>query len=82
MDDYKIDSVFVHVSLSELQDKILEMEDRSRRNNIRVDGKTEEKEGTWEECEKIALETLRENLEIEDVAIRSTHRVKPYQNKK
>ena len=45
--DYQIDPDFVNDSLSELQDKISETEDRSRRNNIRVDGVTEEKGETW-----------------------------------
>ena len=51
--DFQIDPDYVNDSLSELQDKISEMEDRSRRNNIRVDGVTEEKGETWEDCEKI-----------------------------
>ena len=43
MYDYQIDSDYVNDSLSELQDKISELEGRSRRNNIQVDGATEEK---------------------------------------
>ena len=38
MYDHQIDSDYVDDSLSELQDKISEMEDRSHRNNILVDG--------------------------------------------
>ena len=40
---YQIDPDYVSDSLSGLQDKISEMQDRSRRNNIRVDGVTKEK---------------------------------------
>ena len=58
------------------------MEDRSRRNNIRVDGVTEEKLETWEDCENKVLEVLRDKLEIEDMTIERAHGVKPYQNKK
>ena len=58
------------------------MEDRSRRNNMGVDGVTEEKGETWEDCEKKVLEILRDKLEIEDVTIECAHRVKPYQNRK
>ena len=43
MYDYQIDPDYVNDSLSELQEKISEMEDRFRRNNIPVDGVTEEK---------------------------------------
>ena len=54
----------------------------SRRNNIRVDGVTEEKGETREDCEEKLLEILRDKLETEDVTIERVHRVKPYQNKK
>ena len=44
MYDHQIDSDYVDDSLSELQDKISEMEDRSHRNNILVDGFLKKKE--------------------------------------
>ena len=55
---YQIDPDYVNDSLSELKEKISEMEDRSCRNNIRVDGVTEEKGVTWEDCENKVLEIL------------------------
>ena len=67
MYDYQIDPDYVNDSLSELQEKISEMEDRSRRNNIRVDGVTEEKGETWEDCEKKVLEILREEVYNGDI---------------
>ena len=48
--DYQTDPDNVSDSLSELQEKISQMEDGSRRNNVRVDGVTEEKGETWEDC--------------------------------
>ena len=48
MHGYQIDLSYVNDNLSELEDKISEMEYRSRRNNIRVDGVTEEKGEMWE----------------------------------
>ena len=45
------------------------MEDRSCRNNILLDGVTEEKGETWEDCEKKVLEILTDKLEIEDATI-------------
>ena len=66
---YQIDSDYVNDGLSELQDKIYEMEDRSCRNNILLDGVTEEKGETWEYCEKKVLEILTDKLEIEDATI-------------
>ena len=44
---YRISRDYVNDSLSEMQDNISKMEDRSRRNNIRVRGVTEEKGETW-----------------------------------
>ena len=69
MYDYQIDPDYVTDRLSELQEKISEMEDRSRRNNIGVDGVTEEKGATWEDYENKVLEILRDKIEIGDVAI-------------
>ena len=82
MHGYQIDPDYANDSLSELEDKISNTEDRSRRNDIRVDGVTEEKGKTCEDCEKIILEILSDILEIDDVKIERAHRVKPYQNKK
>ena len=82
MYDYQINPDYVNDSLLELQEKISEMQDRSRRSNIRVDGVTEEKGETWEDCENKVLEILRDKPEIEDVTIERAHRGKSYQNKK
>ena len=62
MCDCQIDPDYVINSLPVLQDKISEIEDRSSRNNIRVDGVTKEKRETWEDCEKKVLEILRDKM--------------------
>ena len=80
--DYQIEPDYVNDILLELQDKISKMEDRSRWNNIGVDGVTEEKGETWEDCENKFLKILKDKLEIENVTIERAHRIKPYQNKK
>ena len=49
MYDHQIDPDYVNDSRSESQDKISELEGRSHRNKIRVDGVTEEKRETWED---------------------------------
>ena len=79
--NYQIDPDYVNYSLLEIQDKISEIEDRSRRNNVRVDGITEEKGETWEDCKNKVLEILKDKLEIENVIIERAHSVKPCQNK-
>ena len=47
--------------------KLIELEDRSRRNNLRVDGIMQEPNETWEECEKRIQDLIKEELEITDV---------------
>ena len=50
-----------------LEEKISELEDRSRRNNLQFSGFTEKAEGaeTWEESENLIRDFLEENLEME-----------------
>ena len=40
------------LNADEVSAKLLELEDRSLRNNLRIDGIKEEPNGTWEACEK------------------------------
>ena len=44
MYDYQLDSAFI-------EDKLIDLEDRWRRNNLRVDGIKERPNETWEDCE-------------------------------
>ena len=39
--------------------KIVELEDRSRRNNLRIDGITEKENNTWDECEQEVHHSLK-----------------------
>ena len=62
----------------QLEEKSSELEDRSRRNNLRFSGFTEKAEGaeTWEESENLIPENIERNLEIEskDITIERAHR--------
>ena len=40
------------LNADEVSAKLIELEDRSRRNNLRIDGIKEEPNKTWEACEK------------------------------
>ena len=40
------------LNADEVSAKLVELEDRSRRNNLRIDGIKEEPNKTWEACEK------------------------------
>ena len=73
---YQIGPNYFNDSRSELQDKISQMKGRSHRNNIRVDGVTDEKRKTCKDCKKKVLEILKDELETEDLTIERAHRVK------
>ena len=68
--DYQIDPDYI-------QYKLVELEDRSRRNNIRID-RIEEAEGeTWEISETKATKAFKEKLGIEkEIIIERVHRTK------
>ena len=46
--------------------KLIELEDRSRRNNIRIDGIEEEQYETWDRCEEKIQKVIKDKLGIED----------------
>ena len=79
---YQVDPDHVNDSLADIRDKLTELEDRSRRNNIRIDGIAEEPGETWEECERKVHRLLSEELDINDVVIERAHRVKAYSHEK
>ena len=60
------------------EEKISELEDRSRGNNLRFSGFTEKAAGaeTWEESENLIREFIEENLEMEskDITIETAHK--------
>ena len=62
----------------QLEEKISELEDRSRRNNLRFSGFTEKAEGaeTWEESENLIREFIETNLEMGSkyITIERAHR--------
>ena len=58
-----------------LQEKIVDLENRSRRNNLRVDGITEHANETWQVCEEKIKELLKNKLKLkEDIKIERAHR--------
>ena len=55
--------------------KINDLENLSRRNNIRVDGVPESPKETWEQSEEKVKKILKEKLKIEeDISIETAHR--------
>ena len=45
-----------------VEQKLIDLEDRSRRNNLKVDGTAETPRETWEDCEEKLQEVLQEKL--------------------
>ena len=60
-----------------MTNKLIELEDRSRRNNIRIDGIEEEQYETWDRCEEKVQKVIKDKLGIEDeVEIDHCYRMK------
>ena len=67
-----------HVSkkvIDHISQKLVEIEDRSRRNNIRIDGIPESYKESWDDCEKKVQNVFTNRLGIENVEIERAHRV-------
>ena len=68
--EWQLDPEYVH-------NKLVELEDRSRRNNLRIDGIKEKVGESWEDCEAEVEKLFREKLDIEDkIIIERAHRTK------
>ena len=66
-----------------VMEKLIELEDRSRSNNLRIDGIPEVSHETWEMCEDEVKELIRSKLEINDeIEIDRCHRMGKRQDKK
>ena len=61
--------------MAEKSEKLRDMKDRSRRNNLRIDGLNDVKNETLEKIKQILKSMIQGNLEIEDVNIKRAHRV-------
>ena len=59
-----------------IYNKLVDLEDRSRRCNLRIDGVTEKKGETWEQCEEEIQNIFKEKLGIKNINIERAHRSK------
>ena len=51
--------------IEELKDKLNDLENRSRRNNLRIDGIIEEENESWSQTEKKLQEIIKDQLQFE-----------------
>ena len=58
---------------NELKEKIRNLEDRSRRDNLRVDGIPKYVEESWNDIEKLLKYTLREKLGVNKIQLERAH---------
>ena len=56
--------------------KLIDLEDRSRRNNLRTDDISESRNETWEEYEEEIQKVFNEKLSVKNIQIERAHRSK------
>ena len=59
----------------QLCERLRDLEDRSRRDNVRIDGIAELENETWEQTEEILHNLFKEKLELENISVERAHRV-------
>ena len=74
VEEVKLDEITEYF-FTKTKKKLADLEDRSRRNNLRFDGFQEKTNETWEESESIVTDFVKEKLGIqEDTLIERAHR--------
>ena len=58
-----------------LNNNVRILEDRSRRNNLKIDGIKEMDKETWDDCEDRIKEVLKSNLKLDGIEIERAHRL-------
>ena len=59
----------------QLCERLRDLEDRSRRDNLRIDGIAEVENETWEQTEEILQNLFKEKLPLENISVERAHRV-------
>ena len=59
----------------QLCERLRDLEDRSRRDNLRIDGIAEVENETWEQTEEILQNLFKEKLQLENISVERAHRV-------
>ena len=65
----------IYDSSDVLTKKCIELEGRSRRNNIRISGVKENEKESWDDCKEKVNNVLENNLNVKDVKIERAHGV-------
>ena len=59
-----------------INNKLIDLEDRSRRNNLRIYGIMETNDESWEKCEEHADQVFSQKLGLKNIHIERAHHVK------
>ncbi|XP_065650357.1 protein unc-13 homolog C-like [Hydra vulgaris] len=63
-----------NIEFTDLKNKLREIEDRSRRNNLRINGLKENENETWMESETKVIKVFEQTLGVKNVKIERAHR--------
>ena len=76
--DEKVEEIYYYqIDPDEVEKKLTDLEDHSRRSNLRVDGVAEENGKSWDDCEQKVKEVFMDKLELEnDIIIERAHRAR------
>ena len=64
----------------QLCERLRDLEDTSRRDNLRIDGIAEVGNETWEQTEEILQNLFKEKLQLESISVERAHRVGDKEN--
>ena len=68
------------LELENFYNKLVDLEDRSRRNNLRIDGIAEGENESWEQCKEKLQNISKEKLALDNVHIERAYQVKNKRN--
>ena len=75
--EHQIEEIYDYqIDLGYVEQKPIDLEDRSRRNNLRVDGIRETPGETWEWCEEKLQQVFQEKLGLGYTPLKSNEHIK------
>ena len=78
LEDKKVEEIYDYqIDPDKVEKKLTDLEDRSRRSNLRIDGVAEEIGESWDDCEQKVKEIFMDKLDlVNSIIIERTHRAK------
>ena len=78
LEDKKVEEIYDYqIDPDKVEKKLTDLEDRSRRSNLRIDGVAEEIGESWDDCEQKVKEIFMDKLDlVNSIIIERAHRAK------